>query len=263
MKDTVPLPIDVRLMNAAATALFALAGASLVALGAWWALRQPLFAIGGITVQGDVQHNNAVTLRANVAPRLQGNFFTTDLARARMVFESVPWVRTAIVRREFPNRLRVILQEHRPVAYWGPEGESRLVNSFGEVFEANLGEVDAEDLPRLAGPDGQAAEVLAMFEALKPLFASVDLGLDVLELTGRGGWRAELDNGAEVEIGRGTAEEVQARTLQFVRTLTQAASQNGRRADALESADLRHADGYAMRLRGVTTVGADAQKTKR
>jgi preprotein translocase subunit SecD len=31
-----------------------------------------------------------------------------------------------------------------------------------------------------------------------------------------------------------------------------------RRVDALESADLRHAGGYALRLRGVTTVTADA-----
>jgi cell division protein FtsA len=38
----------------------------------------------------------------------------------------------------------------------------------------------------------------------------------------------------------------------FVSTLTQVASQIRRRADALESADLRHGDGYALRLRGVT-----------
>ena len=30
--------------------------------------------------------------------------------------------------------------------------------------------------------------------------------------------------------------------------------------DALEYADLRHESGYALRLRGVTTVSTDAQK---
>ena len=34
----------------------------------------------------------------------------------------------------------------------------------------------------------------------------------------------------------------------------------GRRADALESADLRYDGGYAVRLRGVSTVLTDAQK---
>jgi cell division protein FtsQ len=36
--------------------------------------------------------------------------------------------------------------------------------------------------------------------------------------------------------------------------VTQVTSKYGRRTDALESADLRHGDGYAVRLRGVTTV---------
>jgi cell division protein FtsQ len=43
-----------------------------------WLLRQPIFTLNAITVHGDVTHNNAVTLRANVAPRLAGNFFTVN-----------------------------------------------------------------------------------------------------------------------------------------------------------------------------------------
>ena len=66
------------------------------------------------------------------------------------------------------------------------------------------------------------------------------------------------DSEAVVELGGGTPQEVVQRTQRFVRTLTQVAAQYGRRVDALESADLRHAGGYALRLRGVTTVSADA-----
>ena len=47
-----------------------------------------------------------------------------------------------------------------------------------------------------------------------------------------------------------------------MQTLTQVASRYGRRPEALVSADLRHADGYAVRLRGVGTTGADAAKKK-
>lgn len=259
MKSTLPAPLDVKLMNIAATALFLACLVLLLAALVWWALRHPLFGIAGITVQGEVTHNNAVTLRANVAPRLAGNFFTVDLARAREAFEAVPWVRQAVVRREFPNRLRVQLQEHRAVALWG-DGESRLVNSFGEVFEADAGDVEQEALPRLAGPDDQSAQVLAMYRAVKPLFKPLDLAVDRLVLTTRGSWQLELDSGAVIELGRGTTEEVSARTLRFVQTLNQVTSRHGRRPDALVSADLRHGDGYAVRLRGVGTMGADAAK---
>jgi cell division protein FtsQ len=258
-----PLPFDVKLMNLTATVLFAAFLVLLLAATAWWALRHPLFAIAGIRVQGDVAHNNAVTLRANVAPRLAGNFFTVSLAGAREAFEAVPWVRRAVVRREFPNRLRVRLEEHQAVAMWGADGETRLVNNFGEVFEANAGDVEPDELPRLSGPRQQAPQVLAMYAGLKPLFETLDLTVDRLALTARGSWQLELDTGGVVELGRGTPEEVTARTQQFLHTLTQVASRYGRRPEALVSADLRHGDGYAVRLRGVGTTVADAGKKQK
>jgi cell division protein FtsQ len=260
MNPVLPMPLDVKLMNTAASVLFAACCLLLVAALAWWAVRHPVFSIAGITVQGEVAHNSVPTLRANVAPRLAGNFFTVDLAAARQAFEGVPWVRQAVVRREFPNRLRVLLQEHRPLALWGDESESKLLNSFGEVFEANVDDVEQENLPRLAGPDGQSQQVLAMYETIKPLFGPLDFSVQLLTLTPRGNWQVELDNGAEIELGRGTPAEIAARTQRFVLTLTQIASRHGRRADALLSADLRYAESYAIRLRGVGTTNADAGK---
>ena len=57
----------------------------------------------------------------------------------------------------------VRLEEHRPVALWGggEPGSEKLVNSFGEVFEANVGDVEDDNLPTLEGPDGSSARVLA------------------------------------------------------------------------------------------------------
>ncbi len=260
MADSLPQPFDVKLMNAVAGLLFVVCGVMVLAAGVWWALRNPVFALSGITVAGDTAHNSAVTLRANVAPRLSGSFFTTNLADTRQAFETVPWVRHAVVRREFPNRLHVVLQEHQAVALWGDEGDSTLVNSYGEVFEANTGDVEQDDLPRLRGPQAQSAQVLGMYQAVGPLFGRLDLTVDELVLTGRGGWQATLDNGAVVELGRGTPAEVVPRVQRLAATLTQVAAKYGRRADALESADLRHGDGYALRLRGVTTVVTDPAK---
>jgi cell division protein FtsQ len=259
MADSIPVPFDVKLMNVTATLVYAVFALVLLAAGAWWVLRQPFFPLAGIRVDGEVTHNNAVTLRANVAPQLAGNFFTIDLARARTAFESVPWVRKAVVRREFPNRLRATLTEHVPAAHWGSESESKLINGFGEVFEANVAEV-ADNLPRLDGPQEQAGQVLGMYRVLAPLFAPYDLAIEQLTLSSRGSWRAVLDSGAVLELGRGQGEEVVARTQQFLRTVTPVASQYGRTIAAVEGADLRHNEGYALRLRGVTTVVNDPKK---
>lgn len=260
MPDSLPVPLDVKLMNLIASMLFTICGVLVLAAGFWWALRHPAFTLGGITVAGEVAHNNTVTLRANVAPRLRGNFFTVDLTDTRAVFEAVPWVRHAVVRREFPNRLRVTLQEHRPVAYWGVDGEQRLVNSFGEVFEANQGDVEAEDLPLLNGPQGRAPLVLQAYQLLSPMFEGLDAVLEKLELTGQGSWRARLDSGAVIELGSGSLDELQVRVRRFIATLTQVSSRYGR---DLESADLRYGNGYAIRLRGVTTVNAGDKEDRK
>lgn len=262
MNPTVATPLDVKLMNLTATVLFAVALVLVGLATARWAARLSLFDIKGIIVSGDVTHNNAVTLRANVAPRMSGTFFSVDLPRVRAAFEAVPWVRQASVRREFPNRLHVVLQEHQAVAYWGSEGELRLINNFGEVFEANVGEVEQDTLPHLNGPQGQGMEVLAMYRNIEPLFAQMDMPLDELELSNGGSWRVQLDSGASIELGRGGTADVAARVRRFLQTLTQVTSRYGRRANAVESADLRHDNGYAIRLQGVSTVTAAVPKKK-
>ncbi|MDB5884484.1 MAG: Polypeptide-transport-associated domain protein FtsQ-type [Polaromonas sp.] len=267
MNSTLPLPValppDVRLMNTVSVLLGLLLGAMALALGMAWLVRQPAFNLSAIRVGGELTHNNAVTLRANVAPKLAGNFLTVDLAATRAAFETVPWVRRAVVQREFPNRLKVVLYEHKAVAYWGPQGESRLVNSEGEVFDANPGDVENEELPLLNGPKGQAPQVLQAYQALFPLFEEMDAVLEQLQLSDLGSWRAQLDSGASIELGHGSLAEVQTRARRFIDTVPQVSSRFGR---DVESADLRYGSGYALKLRGVTTgdiADAVVKKKKR
>jgi cell division protein FtsQ len=260
MNSTLATPVDVKLMNMTAMILFLAFIATGAVATARWMARLPAFDIKGIAVSGDISHNSALNLRANVAPRLSGTFFSIDLTQVRAAFEAVPWVRKAVVRREFPNRLKVVLQEHQAVAYWGTESELRLINNFGEVFEANVGEVEQDSLPRLNGPQGQGADVLAMYRMLAPLFDEMELPLDALELSVGGSWRVLLDTGATIELGRGGAEDVSARVRRFLQTLTQVTTRYARRASAIESADLRHENGYAIRLRGVSTTVAVVPK---
>ncbi|MEI7784597.1 MAG: cell division protein FtsQ/DivIB [Betaproteobacteria bacterium] len=259
--ELLTLPPDVRLMNGLSLLLAGVFGLLVLGLAAQWLLHRPVFGLRAIQIDSELSHNNAVTLRANVASKLAGNFFTLDLAQAKSTFEAVPWVRMAVVRRDFPDRLRVRIEEHEPVALWGPDEDVRLVNTHGEVFEVNQGDVEAESLPRLIGPRAQSPLVLQAYRQLAPLFEAVDSPLAQLELTGRGSWRARLDNGALIDIGPGSIDEIRQRVLRFMATFAQTPSRLGRN---IESADLRYPNGYALRLRGVTTAGADrAQKKTR
>ena len=255
------LPPDIRLMNAVSALLVA----ALLAAAAWgvmrWVVRLPVFNFRAIQVDGDVGRNSVASLRANALPRLQGSFLSMNLKDGRAAFEAVPWVRHAQLQRIWPMRLKVSLEEHRPAAYWEARtdgadsateasAERALVNSFGEVFQANLGDVEDEDLPVLAGPANAAGTMLQMWRALTPAAEKLGEGIDRLDLSGRGSWRATLGTGAVIELGRGSGPEVVERFGRFAHSITQVTATY---RSPLLSADLRHADGYAVKLRGVTT----------
>lgn len=248
--DASPMPLDVRLMTLAASALGWVLLALVLAGVGLWAVRHPVWTLQRIEVHGELQHQNEVTFRAHMASRLRGSFLTLDLGEVKAVFESVPWVRKAVVQREFPNRLKVTIEEHQAVAWWGQSGASQLVNRQGEVFEASAEDDDTDRLPELAGPEGQAPRVKELYERLVHAFDRLDMDLRRLELTAQGSWRAVLDNGARLELGRGELAELDARVAQFAATLTQVTARHGRN---LEAADLRYPSAYAVRLRGITT----------
>ncbi len=284
LRRSEPLPVDVRVTYAAANSLLVLLAGVLLAGAVLWVLRWPGFALRDVQLQGELQRSNLPTLRAHVLPRLQGNFFTVDLQQVRAAFESVPWVRQAVVRRVWPDTLVVHLQEHQPAALWqsarGSAGGDRIVNTHGEVFEAPVSDIEehlanapgaaapgtpaaaAAALPTLVGPEGMAATMLALYQRLAPLLAGMGHQIETLELSERGSWRAlmradasagEGEGGAVIELGRGDEEQIVARTTQFVRTVGAA---TGQWRAPLEVADLRHSDGYAVRLRGITVSSA-------
>ena len=77
--------------------------------------------------------------------------------------------------------------------------------------------------------------------------------IESLRLSGHGSWRAVLANGVAIELGRGEPDAVSPRVARFVRTVPQVTASYQR---PLLGADLRHADGYAVRLKGVTTTSS-------
>lgn len=256
-------PEDVRWMNAASALMGWVVVAMVLALMVLFISRQPFFNLKRVELAGDLHRNNVATVRANVVSRLAGGFFSVDLMKTREVFESVPWVRKAIVSRVWPNELRVTLEEHKPAAYWEHDDrDDQLVNTFGEVFDANIGDVEDEQLPTLQAPAKATASdakvMLDMLQKLQPTMDTLGSTITTLKLTDRGSWSVMvrrvasdvLDDEARLELGRGTPAEVLARTERFVRTLPEFQRQY---PAPLQYADLRYPEGYAVRLKGLST----------
>lgn len=236
---------NVRQLNLAASALYALLLLALAAAGCYWLIQRPAFALREIRIDGDVDHINAPTVRAGVVGRLKGNFFTVDLDTARVAFEQMPWVRHASVRRVWPNALAVTLEEYKPLGTWGSD---QLVSVDGELFTANQGELDAE-LPAFDGPEGSAKDVVARYHDFAKWFAPLNATPEEVMLSARYAWTVKLSNGMLVELGKErTHEALHDRTERLVAAWPAVTQRLGK---DIEYADLRYPNGFAIRAAGM------------
>jgi len=97
---------------------------------------------------GDRRHEpqQPLTLRANVAPGLDGTFFTLDLARVRCRFRGgAMGAPRGGAAASFRTACRWTCRSTWQWPIGARSQELRLLNSYGEVFEANVGEVEQDD----------------------------------------------------------------------------------------------------------------------
>ena len=251
--------ISTRLMQSTANVLVALVVCACVAAVFWRAMHLPLFSFSRLHVVGETVHSNESDLRTRVLPQLRGNFFTMELKQAREVFQSLPWVRHAVVRRVFPNQLVVQLQEYQEAAYWGNEEDGfRLLSHDGIIFDVNTDEALRSNLPELNGPDDMAAQVLSTYHLLNPLFAPMHGRIARLSVDARGSWSLALDQDTQLMLGNAAPDELARRVLQFVQTRGPGVARYNRGMNDVQYADLRYKSGYALRLKGLGTLSAAA-----
>ncbi len=243
---------DSRTLNLLANALYLAAALVLGFSALLWLAQRPVFALQGIWIEaenGVLEHVTPGSAQAAIAGRVMGNFFTADLEEVRQVFETVPWVRQASVRRQWPNSLVVTMQEHQVLGLWN---ENRLLNTYGESFTANLGEAEGERaLPIFGGPEGSEKLVAQRYAELMRWFTPVKVSPVRVWLTQRYAWQVALSNEATIDLGRdpttvpgGDTESLETRVQRFVQALPVIESRIGH----MRHADLRYPNGFAMTI---------------
>lgn len=230
------------LMNLVADVVYLGAGLVLVLAGAAALQRLPVLPLRTLVVTTPLEHVTRAQIEQAASTALTGNFLTIDLAAAQEGFSQLPWVRRAAVRRHWPDVIELTIEEHDPVAIWpAADGESRLVNRQGEIFAGVL----ERSLPRLSAADDAAKAVLIRYGELAPIVGEAGRHLVDLELSNRGAWRARLDDGQELALGRDRQGDlVTARVKRYVALISSLREQL---ATLPRSVDLRYPNGFAVR----------------
>ncbi len=222
------------LLRSIANALFAFSVCAVLYGAAYYAAHLPgLFSLHSVRLSAAPQRVDAAEVLRVVRNEVQGNFFTVDIERLRQSLEKLPWVRGVSIRREFPYRLAVQLEEHQALARWN---NSALVNWQGEIFAAK----SEQALPSFTGQDGAAAEVAQHYAQFNRQLTALGLQVAQIALSPRHAWQLRLSNGMVLELGR---EDMQQRLARFVEVYPDslAAIQS-----QVKFVDLRYRNGFAV-----------------
>ncbi|MCX7141365.1 MAG: cell division protein FtsQ/DivIB [Proteobacteria bacterium] len=250
---------NVNFLNGCANTLYALAAAAVIYAGVHAVIHSPLLPVRQVALQGELGHVTREQAEGAARTAAIGTFLSVDLDAVRRAFEALPWVRKVEVRRLWPDRIQVAIEEHVALARWGADTRAvRLVNTFGEVFAGDLAE--AEPLPQFAGPLGSAQEVTRRYGAFRQALAPLRLEPRQVLLSPRYAWQLRLSNGLTLELGRDQLKEpVLDRLSRFVAFYAQTLGRLDRRLDYV---DLRYPNGFALRVPEIMHPATDTKNAK-
>jgi cell division protein FtsQ len=219
-----------------------------------YTLHLPVFPLRVLQLAAAPQHVDPAQIGAVARDAVSGNFFTADLEQARQAFEKLSWVRKAGVRRQFPWRAEVSLEEHDALARWNG---TALVNTHGEVFEPGPTGMpwQGRPLPRFSGQPGDAAEVARMYGVFGGQLAPLGREIVQISLSPRRAWQLRLDDGMVLELG---SEQAQQRLERFVAVYpyslaapgSDSPAPAGAQEQAVKHVDLRYRNGFAVSFAG-------------
>jgi cell division protein FtsQ len=202
----------------------------------YWLLLPERFPVSQVELKGKLEKTTRAELEAAL-PRASGNFFAADLAELRAGVERLPWVRRVAVRRVWPGRLELSVEEHVALGRWGDDA---LVNTHGEKF---LGKSD-QALPGFVAPAGTEAEVARRYRRFTEILTPLGTTVQRVVLSPRHAWQLRLANGLHLMLGR-DADAAEARLRKFVEAYPATIA---RVPHKYEYVDLRYPNGFALRL---------------
>lgn len=221
-----------------ANLLYAVAAILLMYAVLFLVVHLPVFPLREVKVNGKLEHVTREQVQFIVTRALKGNFFTLDLNKTRRTFEKLPWVRNVNVRRRWPDKLEVTLEEHEVLARWN---NTALVNAQGELFQA----ASDQHLPVFSGPADSVQEVASQYLYFRQQLAITGRSPLQVSLSQRRAWQIRLDDGLVVELGR---ERVEQRMEKFVKVYDRTLGRLNQLNKAVDYVDLRYPNGFAVRL---------------
>jgi cell division protein FtsQ len=154
------------------------------------------FPIASVSLSGERHVSRAdIFAAAGVSDRASLLFLDVEAARTRL--QAIPWILEATVRKLYPDRLQITLNEREPFALWQVNGRISVVGADGTVI-GPLTDQKFAALPFVVGKGAavRAKAFLAVLDRHPALRAQVRASILVADRR----WNLKLANGLDVRL---------------------------------------------------------------
>ena len=226
-----------------------------------WARSSDRFRVEHVDVQGVLRAEPEAVVRLAGVGR-EDNLFVVDTEAVRALVEAHPWVARAEVDKDWPRALRVVVQEHEPVALvalghlYYAEASGEIVKRYAPGERADLPVVTglSRDAVEAADPEARRMllEAIAFVAAWGALSEAPLAEVHVDEVRGIAFTRR--GRGARVEIGHAPWAP---RLSRLART-EEALAARGVQAEEIEMGGARQPNRVVVRRAGATAMAGEA-----
>lgn len=171
------------------------------------------FGVDSVTLTGDVDIPQARILEAaGVDPKQSLAFLDVADMRARLM--TLPLIKNVSVRKLFPDRLIIEINERRPYGLWQKDGAISIIAADGAPIDA-LNDPKFESLPFVVGEGAneRVGEYAALLDAAGSLREKIRAGV----LVSQRRWNFKMKNGVDVMLPESGAPAAAAALAQLDR----------------------------------------------
>lgn len=209
------------------------------------------YPVSNVDILGTADYVDRDKLKEAVNQYVEKGFYGLDIDDVRESVEQLPWVAQARVRRIWPGRIEVLVEEHEPSARWN---DDQLLSKRLELFAPPQLQLDNpryhqwrevfEDLPQIRGANGRHSELLDAYRDYEHGLAGFGLTLAELDEDERGSRTLKLSNHVTVRLGY---EEQELRMQRFLDVFERMKAKIERQSDVASATfDMRYSNGFAL-----------------
>ncbi len=189
-----------RTLNFVSDTMLAMVVLALLTASLVWLSHKPVFWLTGIDVEvlGNQEAVTAPALVEHLKEKVSGTYFTANIEFITDELKKLPWVKRASVYRQWPNKLRLSLLLHHPLAAWG---DDQLLAEDGTIFVANQDLVD-HSLPKIFGPEESSTEIYELYLELDKTCKPLGYEMASLSFSELSGWLVHFrkPDGKNIEV---------------------------------------------------------------